>query len=139
MRKIFNILFISALLLFGVVSCKDGQLPGGGAGERFATQSSVEGVYVDSRQVLVYNSELHQTAVRGLSYRIQTDDQGVLFSVLFDKIPEKGGTCTMSVQAGGIVDFPKPDSFVMTLQKTEGGRLWFWNDARKIGVIVPTF
>lgn len=139
MRKIFNILLISALLVFGGVSCKDGQLPGGGAGERFASQSSVEGVYVDSRQVLVYNSEKHQTAIRGLSYRIQTDDQGVYFNALFDKIPENGGTCTMSVQAGGIVDFPKPDSFVVTLKKTEGGKLWFWNDARKIGVIVPTF
>lgn len=137
-KHITNILIASIFLIFATISCDSQKQPGGGAADRFATQSAVCGAYLDGRQIFVYNSEIHQQAIRGLSYRIQTDDQSVLLSVRFDAIPTQSGTCTMSIVATGIDDFKTPDSFVMTLIKVAQDKLWFWDESRKLGIIVPT-
>ena len=122
----------AALLLGG---CKTGMFQSADA--VFAEQSSVVGLYIEGRQAFVYDAELHQTAQGNASFRLQTDDQSTYLNLLFDPIPTSDApTVWVSVASRGIKGLTDQAYEFKRIEERDG-KMWLWNNANKIGLIIP--
>lgn len=133
MRHLSNTILLWVLLLSG---CRPGSMYPS-ASELFVEQSKATGIYVDGRQTLVYDPLVHQTAQRGNSFRLQTDDQSVYWSVLLEQIPTANAPITRgTIHTRGVSDV-KDDTYSFQWIEERDGKMWLWCDEEKIGLIIP--
>lgn len=132
MKKIVLLL----ILVLSFWSCKD-IVPPKGADVLFIENNSLDGIYVDGRKVLVFEEGLHQTSLSEIQFRIQTDAQDKYFNFKLIAIPtEVGKSTNATITTRGITGV-SDGPYVMTLKQSDKDHLWFWNEGKKIGVVMP--
>lgn len=125
-----------SILIFSFWSCKDIVKPQEPSA-LFIENNSAYGLYVDGRQVFVFDESLHQTSLSDNQFRIQTDAQDKYFNIKFVAIPSQIGQSTnATITANGLSNITN-GPYLMVLKKLDADRLWLWIDSKKLGAIIP--
>lgn len=133
MLKKINIFIAVAIAL---AACKDPGVDGGDKPHPL-TAKEVLGVYNDSKNLFVYDDEMHQYAfnTQKRTFRIQNTAQDRYFSCKLDEQPVEKGVVIMQVDTKGISSLPKQE-LQLDVVKVSDGKVWLWEPNKKLGFVI---
>jgi hypothetical protein len=98
------------------------------------------GLYINGGVLLNYDSETCQISynIERKEYRVQKDDQSVMFDVIFDTFPSADVAKVHAV----IMSFKNSSNSTVSadfnLVKYDSGKYWFWSGNCKVGFVFTT-
>lgn len=127
----------AAVICLAAVACVKEEGDTGDNGADKMIEKEVLGLYVNGKDVLVYDRTLHQYAfnTKRNTFRIQNSAQNRLFVCEMSETPSVGKEVEVVITTKGISNF-KDASIEMEVLKETDGRVWLYDSESKTGLVV---
>jgi len=132
-----DIILLATLFCCMFLSCKKDN--GGGAYDKAFTKDNTVRMEVAHEEILRYDSATCQESFnrKNSTFCVGTDTMSDFFSLDLSSLPtEEGQTIISSLMWTTPSDIQKEESVAFEVIKLEGDRVWLWDSANSIGIVV---